>query len=444
MKKRSLFSIIALAFVTALIALTIIGCTLREYTVTFVLGDGRGNVTATVTGGSDLYEPEPTDDGMIFAGWFLDEQLTKPFLSQNITSDMTLYARFIEKGEFVVTFVYENGTPDTTLVISGALTEPVAPTRAGYAFLGWKDASTGEDYAFGAEPTSAHTVIRAAWRSVPSGVTFTVYKNNGEASATNNVTYNAAPSKPVTPERSGYLFIGWFSDEDLTVPYDFSKPLVRDTAVYAGWMLDIEELGNTVGTEMLLATVKVINDTKLGSGVIYDLRGGYYYLLTNEHVVDGNFSIYNHGYTVTDAYGIQHNASLVAKDSSYDLAVLRFAKGSTELKVATVAEFNPAVGSLLISVGNPDGITNSVTYGECLRYQAVNVTGGEITFEVGLHDSPVRGGSSGGAVFNSRLEIAGINFAAGDDADGNFKYGAFIQATKIREFLNENDSAWAG
>ncbi len=443
----------SLAALIVLLALCLLAaCSEPTYTVTFVLADGRDNVVVDVTPTSELYVPESTEESLVFGGWFTDRECTHPFLGR-LSGDTTLYARFIEKGNFVVTFIYGNGSGDTTLVMQGVLNEPTAPVRDGYAFMGWEDASTGLKYEFGTEPQDAHTVLVATWRAAVGGLNFTAYPENGADPEVYNVAYNALPKKPDTPKRDGYEFLGWYADKECTSPYDFTKPVVRDTAVYAGWTRDIASLGNEIAERVLLSAVKVNSlhrsseagvtggFTSVGSGVIYNYRSGYYYVLTNQHVVedDSEYPLTEH--LIYDAYGNEYNATLASlPDAAYDLAVLKFPKGSRELNVASLSEWDVAVGSKVVSVGNPGGVMNTVTYGECKYHKEANVTGSQVKFSIGWHDTPVSNGSSGGAVFNLALEVVGINFASNTDNDGSFNYGVFIPISRVREYLAANEA----
>ena len=123
----------------------------------------------------------------------------------------------------------------------------------------------------------------------------------------------------------------------------------------------------------------------------------------------------------------------------YDLAVLRIAKGDKALSVAPFALKDPVVGDFVISVGSPGGLNNAVTYGEVKSYGKFNVDGALVSFEVGTHDAYIASGSSGGAVFNGSLEIIGISFAASADASGEFLVGAFVQISRVIEFLIINN-----
>ena len=175
----------------------------------------------------------------------------------------------------------------------------------------------------------------------------------------------------------------------------------------------------------------------LGSGVIYAKKGGYYYLLTNAHVVSRTAGYTAVTYKVTDAYGNEYTAYLAGASNEVDLAVLRFAAGDEQLAISSLASSDPEVGSLLVAVGNPSGLTNCATYGRVTKYAAVDIPGVNSGYTVGWHDAPIENGSSGGAVYNSEGLIVGINFAAATDSSGAFAQGAFIQRSLVAEFLTE-------
>lgn len=418
----------------------------QTHTVTFVLGDGRADVVTEVSTYSELYTPDPISDEYIFGGWFTDEGLTRPHLSGKVDTDMTLYARFVKKGEKVVSFLYGNGEPDTTLVLSGAITKPVDPTREGYVFAGWYDAETGKEFIFGKAPDAAHTVISASWRPTSEGVKLIIHPENGTDIKEVTYAYSAKPSEPKAPlATSGSTagFGGWYADPACRIPFDFSKPLTSDTHIYASWSIDFNELGNRIALEALTSTVEIITTrrsmtygmTSTGSGVIYTDIDGYYYVITNEHVVKPYDGYPSTTYSVHDAYGNSYTAECLAYSAEYDLGVIRFRRGETELSVAKFAGCDPDVGDTLISVGSPGGLNNSVTYGTVTKYDNTVVAGGSVSFVVGQHNCPLANGSSGGPVFNVDLRLVGINFAAATDSGGNFAFGAFIQHDRVVEFL---------
>ena len=441
--KKKIAVILALLLV---IALTLAGCSLVEksYTVTFVLGDGREDVVTEVRASSELYTPD-APEGKVFGGWFLDKNLTRPYLAPALKEDTVLYARFIERGEYAVSFAYNNGEPSTTIIISGAITEPTHPTREGYVFAGFFDAATGEPFVFGRAPERAHTVISAEWREASEGVLLTVHPGMGEESYTVEYPYSAKADEPELSETVGFGFSGWYYDEECKRLFDFDAPLTEDTHIYAGWSVDHAALGNAIARELMTASVEIRTERRsfsygtvsTGSGVVYKCNAGYYYILTNAHVVAPDPAYPSTTYKVVDAYANEYKAELLISDASYDLAVLRISLGMKELKTVSFAAVDPVSDSELFSLGSPGGQLNTVTYGILEKYDHATVTDSEVEFMVGWHSCYTANGSSGGGVFNSECQLVGINFAAAEQ-NGEFLTGAFIPIARVAEFLTNN------
>ena len=177
-----------------------------------------------------------------------------------------------------------------------------------------------------------------------------------------------------------------------------------------------------------------------GSGVIYKGNGLSYYALTNNHVVYEGFS-----YSVMDAYGEIWNAKLEGYDASYDLAVVSFRpQTEKEYYVPKINETDPSVGDVVISIGNPQGVMNAITFGTVSKYLAIEALdkdsmlddeGSNVEFEVIKHNAPIDSGSSGGALLDQNYNICGINFASGRGENSQFISGYAVQPTKILEFL---------
>ena len=98
-----------------------------------------------------------------------------------------------------------------------------------------------------------------------------------------------------TPKKSGYVFVGWCTDAELSNFYDFNAHVNSDLTLYAKWTLDYEKIISSASREAASFCVKIIcangksagngNVISQGSGVVYDKKDGYYYVLTNNHVI---------------------------------------------------------------------------------------------------------------------------------------------------------------
>jgi len=140
---------------------------------------------------------------------------------------------------------------------------------------------------------------------------------------------------------------------------------------------------------------------QIGSGVIIDSNGD---IVTNNHVVSGAVSIkavLNNGST--------ENAQLVGTSNANDLAVVRIAPFS-HMTVAQIADSSKlTVGQEVLAIGNPLGITETVTSGivSALNRSVTESTGTTISRAIQT-DAAINPGNSGGALVNLQGKLVGI------------------------------------
>ncbi len=165
----------------------------------------------------------------------------------------------------------------------------------------------------------------------------------------------------------------------------------------------------------------------LGSGVVVDLAG---HIVTNHHVIDNAERV-----SVQLADGRQAVASIVGRDPDTDLAVLRVDLG--RMPVMPLGRSDQLrVGDVVLAIGNPVGLTQSVTQG------IVSATGrgqlGVATFENFIQtDAPINFGNSGGALVNSNGELIGINTAVLAKNLGVEGIGFAIPVNLVRGVMQE-------
>jgi serine protease Do len=157
----------------------------------------------------------------------------------------------------------------------------------------------------------------------------------------------------------------------------------------------------------------------LGSGVIVSADG---YVLTNHHVVDGAEEI-----TVELTDGRSFKADVVGTDAPSDLAVLKIdGRNFPALPLGNSDQVR--VGDVVLAVGNPMGVGQTVTIG--IISAKGRATGlGDGSFEDFLQtDAPINHGNSGGALVNTRGELVGINSQILSPSGGNIGIGFAIPA----------------
>jgi len=155
----------------------------------------------------------------------------------------------------------------------------------------------------------------------------------------------------------------------------------------------------------------------LGSGVIVSTDG---YVLTNNHVVNGADDI-----RVDLVDGRSFHARLVGTDALSDLALLKVP--ATDLRPLTFGDSDAVhVGDVVLAVGNPLGIGQTVTMGiVSAKGRATGV--GDGGYEDFLQtDAPINQGNSGGALVNLNGELIGINSQIVSTSGGNIGIGLAI------------------
>ncbi|MBU1713558.1 MAG: DegQ family serine endoprotease [Proteobacteria bacterium] len=138
-----------------------------------------------------------------------------------------------------------------------------------------------------------------------------------------------------------------------------------------------------------------------GSGVIISKDG---YILTNNHVVEGSKKV-----IVTLNDKDEYSAQIVGLDPKTDLAVLKIKpKGSVQVAVMGDSD-KLQVGDWVLAIGNPFGLSHTVTSGIVSAKGRVIGAGPYDNFI--QTDASINPGNSGGPLFNMQGEIVGINTA---------------------------------
>ena len=166
--------------------------------------------------------------------------------------------------------------------------------------------------------------------------------------------------------------------------------------------------------------------SSLGSGVIVSSDG---YILTNDHVVASADSI-----VVALRDGREVAAKVIGTDPDTDLAVLRISLD--KLPVLPFKTSESAVGDVVLAIGNPFGVGQTVTQG---IISAIGRSGlGINTYEDFIQtDAAINPGNSGGALIDVSGNLIGVNSAIYSRSGGSMGIGFAIPAPLARQVMQD-------
>jgi Do/DeqQ family serine protease len=173
----------------------------------------------------------------------------------------------------------------------------------------------------------------------------------------------------------------------------------------------------------------------LGAGIIVKKAGDTYYVLTNNHVVDGATNI---SVKLSDQQVIK--AKVVGTpDPRRDLAIVSFTS-SDNLVVADLGDSSELqVGDLVLAVGNPFGFENTVTMGIVSALGRTGPSGGDVATNTDYiqTDASINQGNSGGALVNVKGEVIGINTWIAAPTGGSIGLGFAIPINNAKKAIDD-------
>ncbi len=266
----------------------------------------------------DIILKTPTKLGYNFAGWYTDENCTEIIteITKGSYGNLELFAKWA-----VITYTIEYVMPDgtinnnaTTYTIETDLTTLTNASVKGYDFIGWfadedfataittiGGGETGDKTIYGKFDPATYNVWLDGNEEAKCVVSFNLNGADGSI-ADQTITPTTTLKYPTNPTRIGYIFGGWYDNEDCEGSiFDFTAIVTSDTTLYAKWV-KIEN-----------ATAIAIN----GSASI-TLNGKTEQMLMFVPLVSGNITITSSG--SYDTCGVLYNADMVALIQDDDTA----------------------------------------------------------------------------------------------------------------------------
>jgi serine protease Do len=176
----------------------------------------------------------------------------------------------------------------------------------------------------------------------------------------------------------------------------------------------------------------------LGSGFVWDTQG---HIVTNNHVVSGATKI-----SVTFSDGTTLDAKLVGADPDSDLAVIQVDSSAASLQPVELADVSQVkVGQLAIAIGNPYGLSGTMTTGiisalsRSLPVGLDNSTvqsGPTYTIpDIIQTDAAINPGNSGGVLVNTQGQLIGVTAAIESSVQANSGIGFVIPSTIVQKVI---------
>jgi S1-C subfamily serine protease len=184
------------------------------------------------------------------------------------------------------------------------------------------------------------------------------------------------------------------------------------------------------------------NTTTLGSGFVYDTQG---HIVTNGHVVGGAKVV-----DVTFVNGNRYTAIVIASDTYSDMAVLQLlSQNASQLQrqQQLLSSFKPLVlgnssnidvGDAVIAIGNPFGLSDTMTTGIVSgigRSLPAAASGGFFIPNTIQTDAPINPGNSGGPLLDMQAKMVGMNTAILSGTDTFSGIGFAIPSNTITKIV---------
>ena len=215
------------------------------YTIQYVLNGGTnadGNPTSYTTDGATIVLKNPVRSGHNFVGWYSDSgyQTKVTQITKGSVGNKTLYAKWDSLG-YKITYQLNGGknnsaNPSTYTSTSATITLK-NPTRSGYTFAGWySDSAYKTKVTQITKGSSGNKTFYAKWTPITYSISYQL--NGGKNNSGNPSTYTVATSTITlkTPTRSGYSFVGWYSDSAYkTKVTQIAKGSSGNKTFYAKW-----------------------------------------------------------------------------------------------------------------------------------------------------------------------------------------------------------------
>lgn len=244
------------------------------------------------------------------------------------------------------------------------------------------------------------------------------------------VTPDTPPTKVCVNTRTNALYAS----------VDGSCPKSRQLMEIVGSSLDVKTIASLVSPSVVSIAVNGLSGSGTGSGVIYRSSGSNSFIITNNHVIAS--AALSGTIQVELNNGDLEPATIVGRDTAYDIAVLRINRGN--LRTIKVGNSNKLIiGEPVVAFGSPLGLSGTVTSGivsALNRPVTTGSTGAESFIDAIQTDAAINPGNSGGPLVDATGALVGINSAIATlsgGATGSIGLGFSIPINQAKRVVDE-------
>lgn len=210
----------------------------QTYIVTYVTNGGEKVEPINIPyGKTAIYPLMRPKENCLLEGWYTDRACTDLYdFSKPVIEDITLYAKWQRTG-FTVKFETFGGTeiPSQIVTPKTRAIKPETPVRKGFSFAGWYvDDIFQKGFSFN-KRINEDVTLYAKWDSDAQCTVFFKAKDAENYIAPQKVAYGERAYFPERPQREGYSFVCWCTDDSLMHEYDFSEPVRSSMILYGKW-----------------------------------------------------------------------------------------------------------------------------------------------------------------------------------------------------------------
>ncbi len=225
---------------------------INSYSITYYLNGGKAdNPTSYNVNTSTFTLNNPEKTGYKFVGWSTSANGTKNMnvtIEKGSTGAKTYYANW-EVVTYNINYYLDSGTNNLSNPKTYTIEDFIQlkdPAKTGYTFEGWYSDSdfqtkviTVSKGTFGNLDLYAKFVANSYKITVNASsfnVSFMMNDGTSNMYKTQTITTSQGLEYPSIPERSGYVFTGWYTEEECLNHYNFKDAVLMDLSLYAGWV----------------------------------------------------------------------------------------------------------------------------------------------------------------------------------------------------------------